>query len=466
MMKKSAVLVISVLLLVQTVFAAPATGRGNISVDFQGTTLYTVLNVLSMKTGRKFITDADLLNKKIVLTLKDVTPDEAINALLDTYDLYYVRQGDTDIYVIKSKSDVSPITVSKVLFCNYAKAEALSKVLEARLTRGGKITFDERTNSLIVTDLADTIDKIEILVRSLDVPTPQVQIEAKIVDVTLSNRFQIGTQIDNIYRAPKVNVTGLSSAGQYITQSNINTPPTITDVPGGVTVSPTDIYGRGTINTSGYFWADPLDIVDGVSYRPTANYQHSLSNLTNIAGVGRLSTALIAGDYNILGSFYAGIQDTNAKVLTNPKLIVLNNQEAEIDIVEEVPYISGSSINENGSITTTTAFKEVGLKLKVKPQINRDGTIVLSVVPEQSFRTAETLDGVPVINVSKANTVMILRSGETAVIGGLIRETENETVNKIPLLGDIPILGYLFKTVSKDKVRHELTIFISAKILN
>ena len=145
----------------------------------------------------------------------------------------------------------------------------------------------------------------------------------------------------------------------------------------------------------------------------------------------------------------------------------MNNQEAAIDIIEEVPYQSDrTTATTTGSVTATTSFKQVGLKLKVKPQINRDGTIVLQVEPEQSFRTGETIEGTPVINTSKAKTIMMLRSGETAVIGGLIRETETKTENKIPLLGDIPLLGYLFKNVVKNKARHELTIFISAKIIN
>ena len=416
--------------------------RGLISVDFQGTTLYTVLNILSMKTGRKFVTDADLLNKRIVLTLKDVTADEALNALLDTYDLYYVKQGDTNIYVIKSKSDVSPITVSKVIFCNYAKARDLEKVLQARLTKGGKITSDERTNSVIVTDLADSIDKMETLVRSLDVPTPQVQIEARIVDVTLGNQVTLGTQIDNVYRFPKIG-TGVDASGK----------------PGWI----------GGANPSGYILPNSDDYLAGMDtlrYRYNADYSHTLLAMPP-AGIGKLGFAVIQGDLNVLGSMFAGVEQRNAKVLTNPKLIVLNNQEASIDIVEEVPYVADRTQSTDGSaITLTTAYKEVGLKLKVRPQINRDGTIVLDVTPEQSFRTGEDLIGTPVLNTSKAKTVMILRSGETAVIGGLIRETENKTENKIPILGDIPILGYLFKTVVKNKQRHELTIFISAKIIN
>lgn len=435
-MKKFLSLLISVMMLSQTAFAA-IESRGLISVDFQGTTLYTVLNILSMKTGRKFVTDADLLNKRIVLSLKDVTPDEALNALLDTYDLYYVKQGDTNIYVIKSKSDVSPITVSKVIFCNYAKAAELERVLQARLSKGGKIASDERTNSVIITDLADSIDKMENLIRSLDVPTPQVLIESRIIDVNITNQLTLGTQVDEIFRMPKAN---------YNTASR-----------------------TWSVDSNSYAWVDPWSVLKGDNppeAKSVSDYTQYLSMPPNV-GVGRLGAAIISGDWNFVGSIFAGIEEKDAKILTNPKLIVLNNQEATIDIIEEVPYQSDrTTTTDNAAVTATTSFKQVGLKLKVKPQINRDGTIVLQVEPEQSFRTGETIDGTPVINTSKAKTIMMLRSGETAVIGGLIRETETKTENKVPLLGDIPILGYLFKSVVKSKGRYELTIFISAKIIN
>ena len=378
-----------------------------ISIDFQGTTLYTVLNVLSMKTGMRLITDTTLYNKKIMLSLQDVTPEEALNALLDTYDLYYVKQGDANIYVIKSKSDGSHITVSRVVFCNYAKAADLQKILEIRLSKGGKIISDERTNSLIITDLADSLDKMEGLIRTLDVPTQQVLLEAKIVDINITNGFSIG----NYFSATRTS-------------------------------------GNPGIN---YF-----------PYSGTPTKGFALSN--SFSGIG---ISLLEGDWNFNDVFEAGITDKNAKVLSNPKLLVLNNREATIDIVEEIPYLeSATTSSSTGDISGTTAFKQVGIKLKVKPQINRDGSIVLEVSPEQSYRTGEAIDNTPVINTSKSTTTLMLKSGETAAIGGLIRENEDETINKVPLLGDIPLLGYLFKNHIKNKTRYELTIFITAKIVN
>jgi len=459
-MKKLLSVIVSVMLCSQLAFAA-IESRGLISVDFQGTTLQTVLNVLAMKTGRKFVTDSNLLNKRIVLSLKDVTPDEALNALLDTYDLYYVKQGDTNIYVIKSKNDISPITVSKVIFCNYAKADNLCRVLEARLTKGGKIVADERTNALVITDLADSIDKMEVLIRTLDVPTPQVQIESRIVDVTLSDQIQIGTQINNIFRMKELSI------------DNILIPTTVGGVSyeGGYQSSESIGTGQYAIkDVSKYVYASPLGVADGITTPlvPRLNYTQGLTSEEGIADTtGRISFATVLGsDLNVLGSFYAGAQNQNAKIITNPKLIVLNNSEATIDIVEQIPYTTDRTVSDNGTVTQSIDFKEVGLKLKVKPQINRDGTIVIDVEPEQSFRTGEVLSNTPIISTSKSKTTLILRSGETAVIGGLIREAENETVVKVPLLGDIPLLGYLFKSSTKQKERHELTIFISAKIVN
>lgn len=377
-----------------------------ISVDFQNMNLYTVLNVLSIKTGMKFVTDTSLYKKEIMLSLKDVTPMDALGVLMDTYDLYYVQQGDSNIYIIKSKSDPSHITVSKVIFCNYASASEVSGILSTRLSKGGKMAVDARTNSLVVTDLADSIAKMEALLKTLDIPTQQVLLESKIIEVTLGNSRSIGTTWTDISKNKMVN--GASSV-----------------------IFSTPDYG-----------------------------------LTN--RFGSIGISIIDGDeWTFKGNFGAGIADTDAKVLSNPKILVLNNQEATIDIVQEIPYMESKSTSTSGeALTVSTSFKEAGIKLKVKPQINRDGSVILNVSPEQSYRAGTGFEGVPVINTSKSTTTLILKSGETAAIGGLIRENEETTVNKVPLLGDIPILGYLFKKEDKSKTRTELTIFITAKIVS
>lgn len=393
-----------------------------ISLDFPETSLSTVLDVLSLKTGRKFITDSDLARKKIVFNLRDVTPDEALAALLDTYNLYYIRQGSTNIYVIKNKTDQTVTLVSKVLFLNYSSAKEMEGALKSNLTKNGTLAADDRTNTLIVTDMADNIDKIEALVRTLDTPPLQVLLEAKIVDVKLDNSLSVGTDINNLYRTNKY------------------------------TTSPLDLQRQATVGTS----------LSNSSVQPEMNFSQLFA--PGLAQSGKLKVSILQGDYNIDATIEALKKDSNAKLLTNPRLLVINNQEATIDIVEEIPY-QERTFSSGGTETVSTQFKTAGIKLKVKPQINRDGSIVLNVVPEQSYRTGETMGNVPIISTSKANTTFMLRNGETAVIGGLIRESDSNTEYKVPLVGDIPILGALFKRVDKSKVRTELTIFITAKVV-
>jgi len=179
---------------------------------------------------------------------------------------------------------------------------------------------------------------------------------------------------------------------------------------------------------------------------------------------GALTTAIISAGTNIEAIIEMLATQGAAKILANPRVLVMNNQEANIDIVEELPY-QQVTLTPEGRTMITTEFKEVGIKLKVQPQINPDGSIVLTVEPQQSYRTGETVQGVPVVDKSMTKTTFLLKDGETATIGGLIREVENKTEYKLPLLGDIPILGHLFKRTIKTKDKRELTIFITATLV-
>ena len=133
-------------------------------------------------------------------------------------------------------------------------------------------------------------------------------------------------------------------------------------------------------------------------------------------------------------------------------------------MVDEIPYQERTQSGEGGDMVSTS-FKEVGIQLTVTPQITKDGTIILSISPTQSFLTGLSAGGVPIVNTSRINTSLMIRDGETAVIGGLIRESITHTEYKVPILGDIPILGHLFKKSDRQKIRTELSIFVTANIL-
>ncbi|MFH1416146.1 MAG: secretin N-terminal domain-containing protein [Elusimicrobiota bacterium] len=397
------VLFVSVCLVFQMLWiSCPVSAAENLlSIDFEQVPLGSVLRVLTSKTGRKFITDSELSSKRIVLHLNNVTPDEAVNALLDTYNLYYVRQADTNIYVIKSKESGKITTVSRIFYCSYATARNLTKVLTSMVTSGGKIDADDRTNAIIVTDMADVVEKIGKLIAELDTPTPQVLLEARIIDIKITDSLDSGVNFSLFH-----NKNGASE--------------------------------------------------------DTIKYNQALA--PNQSVTSKVTMGILDGDYDIDAIIEAIVTKTDAKVLTNPKLLVLNNRTATITIVDEVPYQELTQTSEGGSMVSTE-FKEVGVLLKVQPLINKDGTIILNIQPEQSFDTGVSVSAIPIINTSKVNTTFMLRDGETAVIGGLIRETNTVTEYKVPLLGDIPILGYLFKRVDISKTRKELTVFVTAHII-
>ncbi len=398
-----------------------------ITLQFPETPLNTVLDVLSIKTGKKFITDIELAKKKVLLNLRDVTAEEALNALLDTNNLYYIRQSETsNIYVIKSKPDQGqPLFSQQIFFLSFAGAKELEPTIKQKLSKNGQVSVDERTNSLVVSDTGDNLDKISSILKALDIPTLQVQLEAKIVEVKLDAGLQMG-----------VNIGSLGHNDKYYTD-------------------PLSLFYKNNYGTKD-------TVIPVTAVHPEYNYAQTFAPGLG-SGSGVFSFAIIHDNLNLQGDIEASKTDTNTQLLTNPRLLVMNNNEATIDIVDEVPYQQATVAN--GATTESTMFKDVGIKLKVKPQINRDGTIILTVAPENSFLNGTTADNIPIINTTKASTVFIMKDGETAVIGGLISETKSNTEIKVPLLGDIPIIGYLFKKKSTDKQRAELTIFIKAKIM-
>ncbi|HMU75286.1 MAG TPA: type II and III secretion system protein, partial [Elusimicrobiota bacterium] len=155
--------------------------------------------------------------------------------------------------------------------------------------------------------------------------------------------------------------------------------------------------------------------------------------------------------------------ENEAKTLTNPKIITTNNQNAKIQIGQKVPFLQ-TTVSPGGTATQSTVFADVGFIIDVTPTINEDNRIRLKVKPESS-NVEGTTDAGPTINTTTAETEVILRDGDTIVIGGLVSENMVKSVSKVPLLGDLPVLGVFFRSLSDTKKRQELLVFITARIV-
>ena len=269
------------------------------------------------------------------------------------------------------------------------------------------ITSDVDTRSLMVVTDARTAESIKAIIASLDRPKPQVLVNVVFLQVTHDNNFDIGTEAT--YQGPisiKTNPEGKATTDFGIIKER--------NAPGS--------------------------LMQGAFYQ------------------------LIGRDVNATIHALAGVAKT--EVLSRPSILTRSNQQATILVGQRVPLLSSSTQNTNSnSITTTVEYQDVGIILKVTPFITNDGLVEMIVSPQISSLSPTSVNGQPVIDSRSADTVVVTQSDRTIVIGGLISNAKNDTDSKVPILGDIPILGYAFKRNKKQDVKTELLIFLTPHVV-
>ncbi|MBD3336806.1 MAG: hypothetical protein GF355_14940, partial [Candidatus Eisenbacteria bacterium] len=295
----------------------------------------------------------------------------------------------------RRREDLMPLN-TRVIPVGYAKAAELGESLDFMLSSRGRLEVDERTNSLLVTDIAPRLDGVEEMVRGLDTETVQVEIRARLVDLDERASRQIGVSWDlrNLHRD---NVSG-----------------------GG-----------------GFSEGDVLD--------PKGDFTFGV-----IDNFGELDARL-----------QAMAEQNRAQIISSPTITTVSNREASILVGREVPLIV---MDEAGN--PTTELKKVGITLRVTPYVNRDGRITLDLHPEVSDLSSQaTVQGGVIFTTAEADTRVMVGSGQTAVIGGLIRENTTDFERGLPFLKDIPLLGHLFKQTEEIKEMRELMIFVEPRLV-
>ena len=406
-----------------------------ISLDFQDVPVRQVLQIIAQVNGFNLVT-TDTVTGNVTISLSGVPWDQALDMILKIKGLDKRLEGNIlliapteelaarETQQLQNKQQVAELAplVSTNVQINYAKAQDLAAILKGTensiLTPRGSVAVDERTNTLLLRDTQTSIDEAKILVDALDIPIKQVLIESRMVTVRDNASESLGVQ------------WGLSN-----TMSN-----------GAVSGSLTgaDSIASGVIPSI----TDRLNVALPVS-GPAGRIGVQIARL--------LDGTIIDLELSALES------ENKGEVIASPRITVANQHEAYIEQGTEIPYVEATS-----SGATSVEFKKAVLSLKVTPHITPDNRIIMDLVVTQDTRgdTVSTSTGEAVaIDTQEISTQVLVENGETIVLGGIFQQSSSNDVRKVPLLGDLPLVGYLFKNSSEVLEKRELLIFVTPKIL-
>lgn len=395
-----------------------------LSIEVDNMDVRQALRFLSEESGVNMVI-ADEVKGNISLKLRQVPWDQALVMIMKARHLGYSRQGnvlriatqeqlkqeeDDATKLAQSKRTVEPLKV-RMFPISYAQVADLEKRVQNFLSERGKVVGDVRTNSLVVTDISENMDRVAKLVQSLDIQPPQVLIEAKIIEA--SEDFQRNIGINWNMSGSDIRL-GKSRAG-------------------------------------------PVNLHPTLGMNPF--------KATNVGGSFGLTLGTLDGFGDLTATLALSERDSKVKVISSPRIVTLTNEPANITQTTEVP-LRQVTVNGNASQTTFT-FKAVTLKLEVTPQITADSSIIMKVNLKREFlgATQDTVNEVAPVNSREANTKVLVRNGATAVIGGIYQSDATDGETGVPYLREIPFLGALFRGRTSTKQKNELLLFLTPRVL-
>ena len=410
------------------------------TIEVKDAEVKDVLRALAKQNNLNIIVGEDVTGKA-TFSFDKITLKDALDIITKAHGLNYVIQNN--VLWIGKREEIAKIgedIILEIIQLNYAKAGDVVTQLKGVLSERGSAVPDTRKNSLILRDVKKNLEDARVLIKSLDTRTLQVVIEARIIEAQSSFARDLGVQWGGAY---------LSSGQDYFgsTFGSSSTAP------------PSTLTPSGFIGSGGQFSAQP-------------NYAVSIpaSGTAGALGAIGFSFGKLLGDPLLLDlRISAGERSGQLKIVSQPKVTTLNNVEATIH----------SGLNFKVKTTTTTATTtttttsgtglediKTGIDLSVTPQISADEFILLNITASKSDPDfSKSVDGIPGISEKKATTSVLVKDGETTVIGGLYKSSTSDNTNAIPFLSKIPILGWLFKSNSKVADSEELLVFITPRIV-
>ena len=453
-----------------------------VNLIFKDADVTNVLAGLAQQTGMNIIW-GDEVKGVVTLRLENVPWKQALEMLLRANKLAAETEGSiirvTTIARLNEEKEAllklaiadrekQPL-VTEVLTLNFSEAAEAKASLERVLTSRGSIVVDIRTNSLVINDIVSNIPELKRVAGLIDTRTPQVMIEARIVETSATFVRELG--IDWAIKGSKLVPTHYKgSALDPILDKLLGSETTITDeytatTTGGVTTE-SDIYKRSMASPESEERREKRSEID---HKGGVFRSHFLENLYddegNLKTYGGLFKLGVLDAYDFQVAVRALDAEDTTKILSNPRVATLHSREAYILVGEKVP-IQKALLTETG-MRYSIEFEDVGTTLKVTAKVNKEDMVNLKIQPEVSEVGAWkqlTAGEYPIIKTKRADVEVLVKSGNTVVIGGLIYEKTIATEAKIPLLGDIPILGWAFKKRRREKEDKEILVFVTPTV--
>ncbi|NML13452.1 type IV pilus secretin PilQ [Azohydromonas caseinilytica] len=451
-----------------------------LSLNFQNIDVRAVLQVIADFTKLNIVT-SDSVTGSVTLRLKDVPWDQALDTILQAKGLAMRRSGDVvwvatreellareaaELETQKKLAELEPLQ-TRAFQLNYAKSEAVARALGGQalapapapggataaalapllggaplppatrmLSERGSVLFEPRTNQLFVTDVPARLEAVRALIERIDIPVRQVLIEARIVEADERFGRALGARL------------GLS------------------DLRGAAGDRPGFGLGGGTFLVPGGNY-NAVGAATGQGAAATYNDTRFVNLPANSAALGTAAPAATfaltlfrAASNRFLNLELSALEaDGRGRVLSSPRVVTADQVKAEIEQGEEIPYQSGTS-----SGATQVEFKKASLRLEVTPQITPEGNVILDVLVSKDSRGALTPTG-PAINTKRVRTQVLVENGGTVALGGILAEEERHEANKVPVLGDLPGLGALFRDTVRARSKTELLVFITPQVV-
>jgi type IV pilus assembly protein PilQ len=419
------------------------------SMEFRDADIKDVLRAVGQAANLNLIV-SDTVSGKVSMSLKDVDMWDALDSILKTKGLTYVREGNNNIVRVVAVSEARDEDLeTRVFHLGYANGKEALVVVDKIKSEKAKVSSDARTNSIVVKDLSLNIDRMERVLKNLDMRTPQVLIEAKIVEVSSNYARELGVQWGGQYTGGNIIVSG----GATGVQSGSSGGSSSTSIP--AIGSSTFFPQTGDIGRSGNAFAVNLPAAVGAGSGGALGFSF-----------GRLMGGKLALDFQLSAMQTTG----NGKILSNPKVLTLNTKEAKISSGTDIPIQTISSTATGAAGSTTTGGVQTisaNLSLSAIPTITNDNRIVMVIKVEKAEPDfSRVVTGIPTITRRSADAQLVVNNGETVVLGGILIKSEGESESGIPLLSKIPLIGWLFKKKSKFENQSELMIFITPTIVN